>query len=590
VDLHPRALFDNLCTDIGCFGNTGNPFDPYPDGKPCDSELSSSPREHARVALIGSLLKKYEDQTDENARSETFRAFVSANEHCRDYVFPEIDDPALGFALAESKRYLRDWLTPSFEAIFTDMAIASEAMFGPGASSGIKSKGTNLYYKVGASRITASDESLIEQYWYDCSKNETCAMAEKARFNRFGAAIVDSGRLDFVPKSYYKERTILVEPSLNTYYQLGIGSLIEDVLRRRTGVDLSCQSERNARLARQGSIDGSYATVDLKACSDYQSLTMVRAQCPKPFVDKLERYRTPKVTCDLFSYEDTLHMVSTMGNGFTFPLQTIILASVIFGVYKTLDIKIERPSLVTDGNFGVFGDDIVVVNHTYPLLCKTLEALGYVVNKEKSFADGSFRESCGSDWFAGTNIRGVYIRSLRTKQDVISAINRLNMWSAQHGIRLRRTIQYLTRALNGFVPAVPPDESVSAGLYVLDPHGFLPRNYDRNHSWRYTFFEARPRFLTGKQLRKGQAKKYLQTIHQHDGYVNKWALYKAFLAGHLRNSKFSLREDRISYEVRSKVTPNWGSLTGPHPLLDEDAYRRWKRLCEWTWLIRSEPM
>ena len=40
----------------------------------------------------------------------------------------------------------------------------------------------------------------------------------------------------------------------------------------------------------------------------------------------------------------------------------------------------------------------------------TLEAFGLLVNKKKSFSKGNFRESCGGDYFMGTDVTPVYMR------------------------------------------------------------------------------------------------------------------------------------------------------------------------------------
>lgn len=119
------------------------------------------------------------------------------------------------------------------------------------------------------------------------------------------------------------------------------------------------------------------------------------------------------------------------------------------------------------GTGGFFGDDIVVVAQAYQPLCRLLELLGFEVNTEKSFDDGPFRESCGSDWFSGHFVRGIYIKSLRTSQDKLVAFNRLAYWSAYTGVPLNNTLKLLYEWIP---PAdrlrVPLHEDDAAGLKV----------------------------------------------------------------------------------------------------------------------------
>jgi len=64
----------------------------------------------------------------------------------------------------------------------------------------------------------------------------------------------------------------------------------------------------------------------------------------------------------------------------------------------------------------VYGDDIIVPSESYDMVSWALECFGFQVNPEKSFSTGPFRESCGTDAFAGTNVRPIFVdrpRSLR---------------------------------------------------------------------------------------------------------------------------------------------------------------------------------
>jgi len=192
-----------------------------------------------------------------------------------------------------------------------------------------------------------------------------------------------------------------------------------------------------------------------------------------------------------------LNMISTMGNGFTFPLQTIIFASITEACYnafgwaprKRVSRAKSRSSSVgtftsdTTGaspiqslrdlqnrsslQYGVFGDDIICKKGIYNLLVNVLSDLGMRVNMTKSFSEGPFRESCGQDWLHGLPVRPVYVVELTTIQDRFSLINRLIRWSTRSGLKLPATANLLWATIpEERRQLIPCWESDDAGIQV----------------------------------------------------------------------------------------------------------------------------
>jgi len=121
-------------------------------------------------------------------------------------------------------------------------------------------------------------------------------------------------------------RSICVEPGLTSFYQLALG---EEIRRRllRVGVDIRDQT-RNQLLAREGSVTGLLATIDLSSASDTMSYELIRYLLPPDWFDLLTSFRSPSVT-----YKGSvidLEMFSSMGNGFTFPLETLVYWSLTY--------------------------------------------------------------------------------------------------------------------------------------------------------------------------------------------------------------------------------------------------------------------
>jgi len=74
-----------------------------------------------------------------------------------------------------------------------------------------------------------------------------------------------------------------------------------------------------------------------------------------------------------------------MGNGFTFPLETLIFWA------------LTRAVCGSTATVSAYGDDIICPSDRAEDVIAVLTEVGFSVNLEKSFWNGPFRESCGSD-------------------------------------------------------------------------------------------------------------------------------------------------------------------------------------------------
>jgi len=282
-----------------------------------------------------------------------------------------------------------------------------------------------------------------------------------------GMRLVSGSKASTVPKNEDSVRVIATEPSGNMFLQLSAGRALEGVLSV-LGFDIRSQEIRNRSLARQGSIDGSLATLDLSKASDSISLDLVRELVPSGLYRLLELIRSPRMT--VLSQEISLKMISTMGNGFTFPLMTIIFLSL---VYANRRVNHHGPRLYLNPKVtAVFGDDIVVPTCEVPGLINILELSGFTVNTAKTFAEGPFRESCGGDYFEGVMITPPYVTSISNNPDVYVALNQLLRYSGEHDIPLWRSIGFLYDLIDGKPFFVPEWEADYAGIktsYVCHP-------------------------------------------------------------------------------------------------------------------------
>lgn len=504
-------------------------------------------------ALSRSFYKKFVERKSFDADAKALQKFKSVNLDCSNFVLTpcsSADDVLLG----ELKSTLDDFWHPNgLPLVGNHHDILDHARCGPGSSVG--ARGQDAYTKLFASPLGTTSSRLYAMYSDYIKTDPTWSSAECQRQETYGDFhVVEGSKLSFAPKTDDISRLICVEPSLNMFFQLGLGIVLERRLRSFFGIDLTTQPDKNRELARRGSRDDSYCTIDLSSASDSLSLGMLHDVLPKSMYSWLTMLRSPVVMVpDGTSLE--LNMVSTMGNGFTFPLQTAVFSAIVVTAMRICKEKIYRPRGERLGNFSVFGDDIICTKKVQRCVYRLLDLLGFVVNRDKSFVEGPFRESCGRDYYHGEPVRGVYIKALQSTQDRYVAINRLNLWSAMTGIPLSRTIGYLLRTVP-FTP-VPPDENEDAGIKVpfhMVPQKLIKRCRDRGKSVLYRSYRASTKYIRIELDSLKVPSKSKSRIYNPDG------LLLSFLNGNIRKSKISVRHDRLSYSAKWQLTPNWDWL------------------------------
>lgn len=532
------------------------------------------PGSFAKRALRSTLLKKFSNDVAANADARALEKFLLANSRCRDFGRVKqlglFDSELLGHFRDEVHKFFepsnRGPLVPSLASLFRD------ARTGPGKTIGTRE--TDLYNKLFSSDITATSETLFRYYRTYVEVSPKHLDAETHRLGQgYSNRIVPGSALKFVPKNDEISRVICIEPSLNIFFQLGLGGLITRQLMKRYQIDISTQQDVNRELARVGSLDGDLVTLDLESASDSISWKMIVSYFPRPFWEWLWKLRSPTVT--LPSGEEVqAWMVSSMGNGFTFPLQTAIFACIVAASYEFFSYRTPHAGHA----WTVFGDDIIVPRFILGPVLRLLELLGFTVNEAKSFFEGPFRESCGADFFEGTNVRGVYLKRLDIPQDFCTAINSLNRWSARHGVYLPRTIRYLQSFVR-LAPYVPRWENDDAGIKVPLSCIDKPRKSPRYQSYIYRRYQSVPARLVFTDLR-------VLWAGGRSSPVNESGAYLAFLAGVLEGRKafqdasvvgtVSVRHNTTLYRRTTGVAPDWDNDFG-HPLGKDVQSCAWSR-------------
>lgn len=553
------------------------------------AEFVGPERPHERLlAVVGeaihrSLLKKfipYEETADEPTSPRNVKAldlFLQSNEECRTWEYrPDGEDVAI--AIEEAKSILDGFCHPHGDGVLLTLGSIAQAFdLGPGAN--VETDNVDFYTKAFSSPLSCTSIGLAKLYSHAIRGNETWSLAESNREKVFGTLIVPGNRIAFALKNREIGRTIGSEPTGNMMFQKGEQFVLEGRCKQVFGIDLSTQQFKNRELARLGSIFDSYCTTDMKSASDLNSRRMISFMFPADLVRWLDRTRSPFAILPDGSCVE-LHMVSSMGNAFTFPLMTVLFASIVVACYKVLGIKVKLPRGKRLGNFAVFGDDIIVVKEANNLVNRCLAALGHKVNHDKSFSEGPFRESCGSDWYSGHNVRGVYIKALNDDCDIYSAVNRLNRWSSFHGIPLPLTTQYLLSCLKGKNGLnkpylVPMHEQDTAGLKVCedDVRGKLKFKLHGGRQYRclvpvtYKLDLSDESALKSQVLNASLRKALKMRMNPKEKYLSKFkynpeGILLLASASRLRDRSIVIREFRRRTCVKVRYSPCW-DYTGP---------------------------
>lgn len=274
-----------------------------------------------------------------------------------------------------------------------------------------------------------------------------------------------TNRVVTVPKNWKTNRTIACEPEGNLPLQLAFDEYVK--LRLRSfGINLSSQ-KRNQELARQGSLMGdagnSLVTIDLSQASDTLSCATVEWLLPPEWHTFLSTVRSHKGRG--FGREFWYHKFSSMGNGATFTLETLIFAALCYAANAT--------------TVCVYGDDIIVNRDALPKLRRLLTYFGFLVNEAKSYSGGPFRESCGTDWFDGRNVTPFYMRG--------GKLNKPQLCHYVNGLaRIVRPDGALEHLLLSVVekeelPLTPYSENTMAGVHIDVPTAYALKLIRRKH-------------------------------------------------------------------------------------------------------------
>lgn len=269
---------------------------------------------------------------------------------------------------------------------------------GPGASTSPKWRWEKVYRSI---------DEVFPYYPYYCVNYDSMIEMPDYTDSEIECKVVA------VPKDSRGPRLVCVHPAEAIWAQQGVRRVLERGISRRRkwypSWSWPCGHIRfddqsvNGRIALLSSRSRRYATLDLKEASDRLSVDLIEHLFGRYYkffgCSRARSYRIGNATYPMYSY-------APMGNATVFPVQSLVFWAICVA-------SMHRQGSKAPGAAFVFGDDIIVpVQYAHGVI-KDLEAFGLVVNRQKSFSNGYFRESCGVDAF-----KGIDVTPIRWKQSV----------------------------------------------------------------------------------------------------------------------------------------------------------------------------
>lgn len=355
-------------------------------------------------------------------------------------------DPTVDVSLLKSKQLLHDWLR-HFKVDYSDVQFS-------GGESFISNKGDCSIIAKLSSREhwTTTANCLRDTCWLIYSNLALKRLAKvhmglitrkanRATFKKLSLlgldnigfevfshflvtrllVVVPGARASSVPKNALTNRFINVEATFPMLLQRCLAAGLRRVLKKignhlgplgpvfteigTFAIDGDAQ-ERHLKM-----IAHKCATIDFSNASDSVILSVVMEMFPETVTCYLTRFRSQTVIVNGMFYVP--NKLSSMGNGFTFEVMTLLLYALAYAICGPVGIS-------------VYGDDVIVPQHYAARFLHCASLLGFEPNWKKTFVDSMFRESCGGFYHEEVGYIVSYdIHPCCTYQDVITTHNKM---------------------------------------------------------------------------------------------------------------------------------------------------------------------
>lgn len=362
----------------------------------CDPRSYGDSKSYYRAAQTVDLLRKSDflpGLSEDKRNAATLETWVAAEQQCcatnaRWWIYL---DPSY----ISDFNIILDRLRIEVKEILGTFKAIGDPVFTNGATSSDKTGRTTRPDKINSQPV------CYPKAW-DCIRGNlwTCSWGRHLR----SIGIEDHHGFEFrnyneyftVPKSALINRACCKEANAVIPYQRALGLQIAHRLKL-AGNSIPDGQVRHQALAKHASIFGDYATIDISSASDTIAYNFVKAVLPPSWFGVLDSLRATHTKVGGVSHY--LEKFSSMGNGFTFELETVLFLAICRTAchFSGVDRKL----------CSTFGDDMIVPTAAADYTVQLLTVCGFKLNARKSFLDGPFRESCGGDYFRGDDVTTV---------------------------------------------------------------------------------------------------------------------------------------------------------------------------------------
>lgn len=297
-----------------------------------------------------------------------------------------------------------------------------------------------------------------------------------------------------VPKTSESYRSIMPNTRIGVFYTYGLGRMIQARLKDE-GLDITKLQQWHGILAKNYSISRSHVTADLSAASDSFTYELVARLLPRKWLLAVNRGRNRNLKIG----DETIQLQSfmTMGIGYTFQLQTLLFYALLKSIQGLSKTK---------GRISVYGDDLIYPTRMHHFVRTIFTDVGFILNDDKTFVKQSFRESCGSDFYCGIDVRPFQpeggFQLLAPARYVVLVYKTINgllrRWDREE---IPQTIRYLFGEIlrvDSVILQVPPSFPDYSGVKVRDVQMTWHEPWSRvcyNHNWspEFVFYRLQDR-------------------------------------------------------------------------------------------------
>jgi len=327
-------------------------------------------------------------------------------------------------------------------------------------------------------------------------------------------------RIVFVPKEFGKPRVISMEPLEKQYLQQALRVHLQEVLYKNSRGRINFESTAtNQLLACQSSKHRHWATIDFSDASDRISKLLVHRLVGNQWFRVLYGVSSHSAQLPDGTIVE-LQKFAPMGNALCFPIESLVFYSMTkamldwlhdndYWINKNSDSTVQpitnqppwkrweegypidrlttgEPIKVHNQAF-VYGDDVIIPADKAHDIMGLYQAFGIVASEKKSYVRSHFRESCGGDFYNGSDVSIVRFRTIGSFSDVSAA----DIFSSISGTRNEfhrlgywKSAQWLDEWMQRRVPyprSVRPTKGLSANCFAKPNESDLIRlKYDRN--------------------------------------------------------------------------------------------------------------